>query len=96
MKDKITKAIEKHGMYLSPELDSFSMHKSSVNKLAQSILDLIVSELPKKHNIEVWDKFDSSDDYCHECGQFDYTCNYNRCLKDVKQRLGVGDGMDKR
>ena len=42
--ERIKGLIEQHGMYLTPELDAFSMHKSSVGKLAEAISKLIRGE----------------------------------------------------
>jgi hypothetical protein len=42
--EEIKVLIERHGIYLSPELDAFSMHKSSVGKLAEAIRKLIRGE----------------------------------------------------
>jgi hypothetical protein len=39
--ERIKGLIEQHGMYLTPELDAFSMHKSSVEKLSKAIHKLI-------------------------------------------------------
>lgn len=40
----IKEIIEKHGTYLSPELDAFSMHKSSVNKLSDAIISAMYGD----------------------------------------------------